>query len=367
MRKICCVLMTVILVLGLASCTGEEERLCTGYCEYYNDGGLCLYHEYTYEYDRKGLLVKVCDYRNGRLDTTREMTYVGSGAYTESEYDSEGDLKAVREYDDKGGLRKESEYGNDGELKIYREYNGDGLIVVKESFEWSHYIIRYEYDEYGSLVKETDTETSGGGSETVYESLYNSEGERISRTVTTSDGSSFVDFHSEIEEEGNKRIVYEYGRYDDLRFIYEKEYDEYGHLLKEVTRDMSKDEILSSCEYEYDSEGRLIRSERETMNDRYGTRYTYYSDGAVSTESHVTYRWISSEAYGDGSDAVLSECITVNNYDTDGKLTRIDYLVDGRRQSYTMYYYENVTVKAGSEFDFREDGRELDQRVYIVY
>lgn len=359
-------MLAAIFLLNLTSCNGKEIRLCTGYCSFYADGGLYGYTEYTYEYDKDGNLVEECQYNNGNLYSTKEYEYDRSGSYTESEYDRDGNLKFRREYDKKGNLRTVSEYDKE-ELAEYCEYNEDGLIVFKESFKWSHYVVEYEYDGSGKLVKETETDDGVDGSSTTYESLYDAEGNRTQRTVTEPDGDSYIDFHAEIERDGNKCTIYQYRNDGELTFIVEKEYDDAGNVLKEVTTMMPDNEILDSLEYEYDSEGRVI-SLVESWENR-ETTYVYAEDGSLSSESIITYRWISSEAYGDGSDAVLTECKTTRIYDTEGNLTRINNLVEGNLESYTEYYYDNVNLKNGSKtsFDFREEGRELDQRVYIVY
>ncbi|MBO7356367.1 MAG: hypothetical protein J6U50_07020 [Lachnospiraceae bacterium] len=369
MSRLTGILMAAMLMLNLTACGAQETKLCAGYCSFYSDGGLGYYYEYTYEYDSKGRLTEECLYYNGNLYTTKEIEYDSDGGSTESEYDQRNNLKFVREYDDKGRLMTQSEYGYDDELVNYFEYNREGLITLKESFAWSHYIITYEYDGDGNLVKETETDILDNGSERKYESLYDADGIRIQRTLTTSDGNSVIDFYSEIEEDGNRRIIREYGQHGELRFVTEREYDEEGNMIHEVTTNASDNELLSTYEYEYDSEGRVTGCVMEMMHDRSETRYTYYEDGELSTQTVITYRWISSEAYGDGSDAVLTECARVENYDTDGRLTREDNLVDGNRESYIMYYYEDVQIKTGSKttFDFREDGRELDPRSSIVY
>lgn len=365
--------MTAVLLLSLTACSGEETRLLAGYCSYYSDGGLMSYCEYSYEFDRSGRLSCVCEYYNGNIRSTKEREYDSSGSCTESEYNSRDELTALREFDKNDILIKETVYAF-GEIETITDYNEDGLMIRKESFKWSHYIAEYEYDDEGNLIKETETDYDDYGNgelEKVFESIYDSEGEEIQRTVTSSDGSSVVDIRVETEEEDNKKTLYSYGRYDELRFITEKEYDPAGNLLSEVTYYYSEGEkdFLSSTTYEYDPEGRVIASVSKTVNDEYRYEYEYSNEGYLYKESTISYKWISEEAYGDGSDAVLMECVSCDCYDADGNITASTYAVGGRTSSRTVYTYENVKVDRGrtSTFDFRDDTRELDWRSTVVY
>ena len=103
--------------------------------------------------------------------------------------------------------------------------------------------------------------------------------------------------------------------------------------------------------------------------DRTEIKYEYSDEGYLSKESIIKKKWISSQVFSDGSDAVLTEVITVNYYNVDEEKTRSEYFVGGKLSSYTEYYYETVSVKSGSmsQFDFRDRTRKLDDRATVVY
>lgn len=375
MKKIFCLIMTAALLLGLTACSRGETRLFAGYCDYYADGGLMSYCEYSYEYDRSGRLTCECEYYNGYIRSTKEREYDGSGSCTESEYDSRDELVAFREFDKDGNLRKETTYDHHGEIEEVTDYNEDRLMIRKESFRWSHYLVEYEYDDEGNLTKETETDYDDYGNgelEKIFESIYDSEGEVIQRTVTSSDGSYVVDNRVVTEEEDNKKTLYIYNQYDELCYITEKEYDHKGNLLNEVTYSFTggEKEFLSSEEYEYDSKGRVIvEVSKITDIQNYRHEYEYSDEGYLCKESFITYKWISTEVYGDGSDADYTKTVRNEYYNADGETIRSEYFVGGRLSSYTEYYYENVKVEKGREsvFDFRDDDRELDWRSTVVY
>lgn len=375
MKKLSSMLLSVLLVLNLSACSGEEARLYAGYCTYYPDGGLMSYCEYSYEYDEDGNLIGEYEYynnhNNNRSSKIRE--YDASGSFTESEYDIRDELAAFREFDENGSLRKETVYEY-GELESINEYNEDGSIIRKESWNWSHYIVEYEYDGSGILIKSTETDYDEGGDyKQTYEDIYDPEGEVILRTITSEDGSSFVAVRVEkITEADNKLTVYQYGPDDELRYITEKEYDASGNLLSEVSYSIKdgEKEYLSSNEYEYDDEGRVIvQVSKITDVSYYRYEYEYSDEGYLCKESTITQKWISSQVYSDGSDAVLGDCATIKYYNAAGEQIRQGTTVDGKLTSYTEYFYENVKVNRGraSVFDFRDEKRELDERALRVY
>lgn len=375
MKKLSSMLLSVLLVLNLSACSGEEARLYAGYCTYYPDGGLMSYCEYSYEYDEDGNLIGEYEYYNNHNNTRSSIIreYDASGSFTESEYDIRDELAAFREFDENGTLRKETVYEY-GELESINEYNEDGSIIRKESWNWSHYIVEYEYDGSGILIKSTETDYDEDGDyKHTYEDIYDPEGEVILRTITSEDGNSFVAVRVEkITEADNKLTVYQYGPDDELRYITEKEYDASGNLLSKVSYSIKdgEKEYLSSEEYEYDDEGRVIvQVSKITDVSYYRYEYEYSDEGYLCKESTITQKWISPQVYSDGSDAVLMDCATIKYYNAAGEQIRQETTVDGKLTSYTEYFYENVKVNRGraSVFDFRDEKRELDERALRVY
>lgn len=87
MKKLSCVLLSVVLMLSISACSNEKTRLYAGACTYYADGGLMSFSEYLYKYDKNGNPVKECEYYNGELNTTIERKYDPSGSFTEKKTD----------------------------------------------------------------------------------------------------------------------------------------------------------------------------------------------------------------------------------------------------------------------------------------
>ena len=201
-----------------------------------------------------------------------------------------------------------------------------------------------------------------------YEDTFDEEGNTINRVVTDADGNSFVARQMVIETESNKRIVYEIGKDDEVRYRTEEEYDDDGNLLsKTVYVAYEDDRVLSHEEYTYDEKGRMIREIYE-FTDVTVTEYEYADEGYLYKESIITEKYISPEIYGDQSNAVLTECTQVNFYDADGDKIRSEYYVDGKLTSYSVWMFENIdpAKERGTVLDYRDD-RKLDERAYIVY
>ena len=370
MKKLACVLLSAVLMLSLSACSNEKTRLYAGACTYYADGGLMSFSEYLYKYDKNGNPVKECEYYNGELNTTIERKYDPSGSFTEKKTDFRDNAEYLREYDKNGVLRKETTYGYTGEVEVVTEYNEAGLPIRKESFS-STYTVEYEYDDEGILLKEIETDYDDNNMvDKIYEDIFDSEGEMIQRTITSSDGTTILASRTETVEDGNKKTLNTYGSNDELRYVTEKEYDAEGNLLKEITYSIENGdrEFLSSSEYTYDNENRVIDHVYEFV-DRTEIKYEYSDEGYMCKESIITEKWVSSQVFSDGSDAVLTKVITVNYYNSDGEKTKSEYIVGGKLSSYTEYYYETVSVKSGSksQFDFRDRTRKLDDRATVVY
>ena len=226
MKKLSCVLLSVVLMLSISACSDDKTRLYAGACTYYADGGLMSFSEYVYKYDKNGNPVKECEYYNGELNTTIERKYDPSGSFTEKKTDFRDNAEYLREYDKNGVLRKETTYDYTGEVEVVTEYNEAGLPIRKESFS-STYTVEYEYDDEGILLKEIETDYDDNNEvDKIYEDIYDSDGEMIQRTIISSDGSSVLASRTETVEDGNNKTLNTYGSNDELRYVTEKEYDE---------------------------------------------------------------------------------------------------------------------------------------------
>ena len=203
MKKLSCVLLSVVLMLSISACSNEKTRLYAGACTYYADGGLMSFSEYLYKYDKTSNPVKECEYYNGELNTTIERKYDPSGCFTEKKTDFRDNAEYLREYDKNSVLRKETTYGYTGEVEVVTEYNEAGLPIRKESFS-STYTVEYEYDDEGILLKEIETDYDDNNEvDKIYEDIYDSDGEMIQRTIISSDGSSVLASRTETVEDGN--------------------------------------------------------------------------------------------------------------------------------------------------------------------
>ncbi|MBP5554255.1 MAG: hypothetical protein J6X94_05215 [Lachnospiraceae bacterium] len=373
MKKLLCVLIILAITVNLAACglsnpfAKDDPKLLTGVCGYYSDGGLSYFTEYSYEYDSDGNLVKECEYRNGYINTTGDLVYDPSGSYTESVRDYRDNPLSEAEYDKNGNLTSETIY-EFGKIRSHTEFDENGSPVFKEAYYGdTYYTVEYEYDESGKLYKEKETDHDESGSVTFrYEDLYDPDGNMIQRTIFGADGIARIVSRTEIIKEGNTTTLEEYGESGALRYRTVLDHDDAGNVISQISYDVSDGSILSSEEYSYDEKGRVIEY-IYTFRDRTVTEYEYSDEGYLFKETISTQRWLSDEAYGDGSDATLRGVVTVNQYDADGDILSSHRFVDGVLSGYTEYYYEHVDIRPGAEYDYRDDSRVLDPRSTVVY
>ena len=358
--------MVMLLVMSLAGCggePGEETRLFAGYVSYYADGGISCFEEHSYEYDKNGDLVKENVYYNGNLSSYSVFEYT-DGNKVESVYDNNDKPKTVREYYEDGSVKSELSYGYSDEPETYIEYDEEGLQIFKESYKYN-YQVEYEYDKSGNLMRETETDHDSSGVK-VFKTDYDAAGIAILRTVTYPDGSMVIDRDVEIRTEDGVRVIIERGIDGELKYRTTEEYDEGGYLIRSITYDAQDDRILSSNEYKYDSEGRVIEKTYFFM-DTTVTEYEYADEGYLCKESVTSPRMVSNEPYGDGSDAYEVQYTNVTYYDADGDITRKETLMDGVITGYSEYIYETVNVSGRATYDYRDKDRELDPRSTVVY
>ena len=382
MKKIISALMTALLTVSPTACgssgsSAGDVKLPSVFLQYYSDGGLSAYGEYYYEFDKSGNIVKECYYSCGNLYETTERTYSSSGIIAgESVYGRGDKLQTYREFDEEGNLTKETTYNYKGDVDTYCEYNKDGNIIYKESFSYSHYIIRYEYDDEGNLSKRYEEDYDENDNiEFSYEDTIDSEGNTINRIITEANGTSYAADSTSydarqmvFETDGNHRTVIEIGKDGEQLYRTEEDYDDNGNLLSSTTYvSYDDDRLLSHEEYVYDEEGRVIHEIYDFM-DSTEILYEYADEGYLYKKTEITEKYISQEAYGDGSDAVLTECMTVYFYDEDGDKVRCENYQAGRLTSYSVWEFEyiNPAKYKGRELDYREE-RKLDERAYIVY
>ena len=376
MRKLLSIILTALVTVNLGACgplgtAGESVKLPTVYLAYYADGGLMSFGEYTYEFDNAGHIVKECYYSGGSIANTTERNYSDSGIITDESYYGFGNrLESYKEFDEEGNLAKETFYKYGDEVTEIDLYNSDGLLICKESFDYSHYIVRFEYDEAGILIGEYEEDYDENDNiKYTYEDTYDSEGNLIKRIITDADGNSYEAAATQIDEDGNKRVIYQYGADGEIMFRTEEEYDDDGNLLSKVSYAVyDGDRVLSCEEYSYDDEGRVIDKIYELV-DVTETRYEYSDEGYLYKESRISESYYYPQVYSDGSDGIPAEIMTVDFYDADGDKIRNEYYVAGVLTSYSVWEFETIDTGkyAGKELDYRDDERELDERATRVY
>jgi YD repeat-containing protein len=197
------------------------------------------------------------------------------------------------EYDDKGNLIKSSEPSISLPLIYTPEYNEDGSLKTLDPQELTTHI--YQYDENGILVKETST---GDGFENIVE--YDEKGNtiRIKSKSLTSEKEHTTEYEYddndrqiksilsdgtvttfEYDENGNKiKSVSTDGRFDSTF-----EYDENGNMILETSG-------TTTWAYEYDSKGNKIKYTVSDSDEKSGaftsvTEYAYDEFGNLIKET----------------------------------------------------------------------------------
>ena len=377
MKKLLSIILTALMAVNLAACgnagsSGDEIKLATGFFQHYSDGGLSAFGEYTYKFDKYGNIIKECYYSGGNLYSTIERSFSSYGIQIDESSYTRGDrLENYKEFDEDGNLARETIYSYTGDVDQVNEYNSDGLIVYKESFSYSHYIVRYEYDENGTLVKKYEEDYDDDDNiEFTYVFEYDSDGNYTRRIVTDAEGNTTVDmYNDEVVTDGNKRTILEYGADGEVRYRTEEEYDDKGNLLSKVTYvAYDDDRLLSREELTYDDENRVIGRIYESL-DLTEYKYEYADEGYMCKESIIKHDMVYSEGFSDGSDGREAEIINVNYYDADSDKIKFEHFVDGRLTSYAEWTFEYVDPHSvrGRTLDYRDKDRELDPRALIVY
>lgn len=162
--------------------------------EYYGDGSLALWREYTY--DGEGKRIYETDYSSyGEIERWSESTYDGKGnEIRRTWYDSDGQIERREQYtyDDEGHCLKTEYCGADGEVANYEEhsYDADGNRVLT-----SHYgsdgedqgYHEYSYDESGRM--QVEIVSYGGGLDSDwYEYSYDENGNQTERRYYAPNG-----------------------------------------------------------------------------------------------------------------------------------------------------------------------------------
>lgn len=243
-------------------------------------------HEYTYEYDDDGNLIReTLEYGDG-YEYTCEYDDNGNLLWETSDY-GDGDVdERVYEYDSDGNLLRETFESSDGyssELTYEYDRNGNLLWEAYENSDGDSHVCTYEYDSGGKPIKATNDANDDYSSEHTYE--YNSAGNLL-------------------------REVYErYESSNGVSYEYTHEYDDDGNLLREVYDDGGV--VSHEYTFEYDGDGNLLRKTYENVEYSAENTYEYDSAGNLLREVY--------ESSGLGSHVYTCE------YDSAGNLLREMY------------------------------------------
>ncbi len=209
--------------------------------EYVEDGEVCQYFEYTYY--ENGILCEIYHYSSS--DSQYDYTYYNEVGqkYERDLYSTRGDQCTMYYYDEHDNLIEETCMDSD-----------DGDILYSYKYE-------YEYDGNGNIIKENNDEY--GFSSTI---LY------------------------EYDVSDNLVSIVEY-KDGELWYTITYTYDTYNRPIEKL-KDCSEDAIDSdsTCIYEYDSYGNLIKKsyydENGNLEDWYEYTYDFLSNVAVSADEY---------------------------------------------------------------------------------
>lgn len=260
----------------------------------------------NYEYDAVGNLTKTI---NGNGNVT-EYSYDAlgritgetgaNGKTTAYSYDAVGNIKEITKADgnkitydyDKINQLVKKEYSKENEGIVLYTYNEDG---TRKTMEDNLGTTNYEYDNAGRITKVTIQD--GKKIEYKYDDL-----SRLSELVYP-DGKSVkyeydvLDRLTTVTDRDGGKITYEYNARDELtkttraNLTYTLcEYNELGQLIKIQNR-TSKDEEISTFEYEYDNAGQIIketaRNNGKTITRTFGYDVTGELISCVELDNNI--------------------------------------------------------------------------------
>ena len=241
-------LVVFMMLLSMCACGKEKSPILKVQSVKRYDflyGGFI--REDVYEYDENGRLVtqKLLNedgsvYWEEKIDWHKENgVFIGKSTengYYEYKYDSDGNLISVRTYDEENNLiEKEERTWENGvcveiRQEMYEQRNGIQNVVLE---------CVQEFDEYGNLISEKETQDSVITFHYISEYKYDKQG-RIEKLIC-----------KDYENYNGEKIETEYE--------VEVEYDEAGNLIKEMSRE---DGNVFVYIYVYDEKGNKIKIER---------------------------------------------------------------------------------------------------------
>ena len=196
----------------------------------------------------------------------------------------------------------------------------------------THYIDRYEYDEYGRWIITESLNVKSGGT-AVYFNQYDANGLLMQTGTINADGTTYGVTNYEYDEKGRPILQKESGGTVSL------EYNEHDQIVKRVRAAWGQNDTTL---YTYDEQGRLIeqifQSDGTSIWDKYTWEYNEHGD-VIKRTIQTTFGFLDPP---DNTDTVVD--VYVKEYDANGNLTKVVY-EDG---SYTAYEYD----EAGNEIKY---------------
>lgn len=236
---------------------------------------------------------------------------------------------------------------------------------VYSNKEETHVEDECQYDRFGNVIQRTWYDADGNirywG-----ECYYNNYGYLRWLNWYNSSGRLGDCYEYRYDEAGNEIHSAYYIHGNDYYSWTDREFDESGHLLKEISYDVRGAEFAGWDEYEYDSLGRLVKkiSCDESGEPQYQHEYAYDDYGNPVQDTSYDY-WTGTlletivwEYAYDGEGRLIREtCLGTDDwydreygYDDDGRLLwEVHYKPDGSEDYRYDYEYMTITVQTRSE------------------
>lgn len=287
----------------------------------------------------------------------REEIMYGSNEYILNDY--------RYEYDEAGRLLKRTEYSDSGDVKSWNEYEYDSnghRIYSAEGCKNDGSIdtwCKYEYNENGKRIHETMGGSDGVNNFCNYmcDYEYNILGNLISSTSYSSVTALTITSEYDSNENETQKTILD--RNSGETILYEYEYDSNGHLIKTAQTTDVLTIVIQEAEYDnngnkfeektYDYDGNIMTWSEYSMGKE--TKYiSYKSDGSISSQLEREY---------DNGGNKIKEIISFNNdgsiitYENEYKYNDNGYLVVFSQNSHGLVYT--------TEYEYDEDGNKIKE------
>lgn len=256
-KKLCSAVLSAVILLSLAGC--GEMPLPEGYKEL---PATIKAEDVVLDKNEPAYKRTEYYYKNDKLESTSVSYYDAYDNRIISDQDS-GKNEYRYKYDENGNILEQASYTSDGTpFELTRNtYNADGLVqsaakyIVssensKELEIWRYY--ENEYDDKGSLVRKVTVRSNGTVFKDDYKYEYDENGNAVKET-----NDLFYVYYYTYDSRGNmlsKNKKYEtlFKTKDKAAYLYE--YDSNDNLIRKESHSETGDSVET---YEYDDMGRL--------------------------------------------------------------------------------------------------------------